>query len=75
LLTTEARTLITYAGQLIMVVRADETSQTAVQHAIELVPEDIDLKLVLNAVERSRLAAYYGYEYGYDYHSTPAETV
>ena len=73
LLTTEARTLVTYAGQLIMVVRADETSHAALRHAIELVPEDVDLKLVLNAVERSRLAAYYGHEYGFDYHSAPAE--
>lgn len=65
--TTEARALVPLVGQVLMVVRAEVTPQGAVQQALELVGEDANVKLVLNAVVRTRLTRYFGYGYGYEY--------
>jgi capsular exopolysaccharide synthesis family protein len=67
LLTTEARALAPLASQLLLVVRADVTPQAAVQQALSLIPEGVNVKLLLNAVERTRLTRYLGYGYGFEY--------
>lgn len=72
LVTTEARALLRYAGQLVLVVRAESTPRDAVVQAVSLIPSDISTKVILNAVDRPLHAAYsgYGYRYGYDSGST-----
>ncbi|MGC4029174.1 MAG: AAA family ATPase [Steroidobacteraceae bacterium] len=67
LLTTEARALVPLVSQVLMVVRAESTAQAAVQQALDLLGPAVDVKLVLNAVVRTRLTHYLGYGYGYDY--------
>jgi capsular exopolysaccharide synthesis family protein len=67
LLTTEARVLVPLAGQVVLVVRAEVTPQNAVLQAIELLGPGANAKLVLNAVERTRVLDYFGYGYGYGY--------
>jgi len=67
LLTTEARALAPVAGQIVMVVRAESTPQTAVLEALELLGEGANVKLLLNAVVRTKALAYLGAEYGYGY--------
>lgn len=68
LLTTEARALVPLAGQILLVVRAESTPQQAVMQALDLIGEDANVKLILNAVVRTKAMKYldYGY-YGYDY--------
>jgi receptor protein-tyrosine kinase len=65
--TTEARALTPLASQLLLVVRAESTPQVAVKQALELISPEANVKVVLNAVVRSRLTRYLGYGYGYDY--------
>lgn len=67
LLTTEARALAPLVAQVLMVVRAESTPQAAVQQALDLLGPDISVKLILNAVVRTRLTRYLGYGYGYEY--------
>lgn len=67
LLTTEARSLAPLAGQVLLVVRAESTPQSAVVQAVDLLGQGIDVKLVLNAVSRNALTRYLGYGYGYSY--------
>jgi protein-tyrosine kinase len=67
LLTTEARALSPVAGQIVMVVRAERTPQSAVQEAINLLGEGANVKLLLNAVVRTKALGYLGHEYGYGY--------
>lgn len=67
LLTTEARSLTPHASQLLLVVRAESTPQSAVQQALDIIGEDVDVKLVLNAVVRTPLSRYIGYGAGYEY--------
>ena len=68
LLTTEARVLAAHMGQILMVVQAEKTLQSQVQHAlstIELCPVKL---MVLNQARTRGLGAYgYGYSYGYGY--------
>jgi protein-tyrosine kinase len=71
LLTTEVRALMPLASQVLLVVRAESTSETAVQRALALIGEDINVKLVLNAVSRTHIARYLGYDYGFDYNYSP----
>lgn len=74
LLTTEARALAPVAGQIVMVVRAESTPQSAVREGIELLGEDANIKLLLNAVVRTKAMDYLGsgYGYGYKYNSEKA---
>jgi receptor protein-tyrosine kinase len=65
--TTEARALVPLVAQVLMVVRAETTPQGAVQQALALLGEEANVKLVLNAVVRTRLTRYFGYGYGYEY--------
>ncbi len=68
LLTTEARALVPLAGQVVLVVRAESTPQQAVLQALELIGEEANVKLMLNAMVRTKAQAYMGYGYyGYDY--------
>lgn len=66
LLTTEARVLATRMGQIVFVVRAEETPQTAIKEALGTI-EACPIKLmVLNQAKNIENVAY-GYEYGYGY--------
>jgi protein-tyrosine kinase len=68
LLTTEARALVPLAGQVVLVVRAESTPQQAVLQAVDLLGEDANVKVVLNAMVRTKAQAYMGYGYyGYNY--------
>jgi len=67
LLTTEARVLAPLAGQVLMVVRAESTPQAAVDEAVDILGEGVNVKLLLNAVVRTRASRYLGYGYGYGY--------
>lgn len=65
--TTEACALVPLAAQVLLVVRAESTPQTAVEQALSMIGEEADVKLVLNAVVHTRLTRYFGY--GYEYSS------
>jgi exopolysaccharide/PEP-CTERM locus tyrosine autokinase len=66
LLTTEARVLATRMGQIVFVVRAEETPQAAVKEALGTI-ESCPIKLmVLNQAKNIENVAY-GYQYGYGY--------
>lgn len=67
LLTTEARALLPYAAQVVVVVRAESTPQKAVEQALKLIGEEANVKLLLNAVPPTRFSRYLGYDYGYQY--------
>ncbi len=68
LLTTEARALATHMGQIVVVVRAEETLETAVKEALSTI-EACPLKmLVLNQVRQGAGEGYgYGYSLAYGY--------
>ena len=59
LLTTEAQALTQVAGQILLVVRADETPQHAVLEAIETLAESKSVSLVLNQSMKQPHAGYY----------------
>ena len=63
LITTEAQALAHFAGQVVMVVQADQTAQHLVFDALETLAEDKPVFLVLNQITRHSHAGYY-YEYG-----------
>lgn len=68
LATNEAQVASRYAGQVLLVVRADHTEQRAVLDAIALVEKPTPVSAVLNRVEASAISKYYGqYYYGYGY--------
>jgi len=67
LVTSEAGVVTSLGGQVVMVVKAAETPQEAVTHAIESIAEDIPVSLVLNQAEMVQVQGYgyYGrYSYG-----------
>lgn len=66
LLTTEARVLATHMGQIVMVVAAERTPQSAVQHALSTI-ESCPVKLMLLNQARVASQGAYGYGYGYGY--------
>jgi exopolysaccharide/PEP-CTERM locus tyrosine autokinase len=63
LLTTESQALTEVAGQILVVVRADQTPQHAVLEAIETLSESKSVSLVLNQSMKQPHARYY---YRYD---------
>ena len=63
LVTTEAQALAHFAGQVIVVVQADQTQQHIVFDALETLAEDKPAFLVLNQITRHSHSGYY-YEYG-----------
>jgi len=77
LATNEAQVATRYAGQVLVVVRAEETPQQAVLDALALVDKDVPVSAVLNRCQPSLLSRYYGRYYysggygGYGYHRSP----
>jgi Mrp family chromosome partitioning ATPase len=68
LATNEAQVATRFAGQVLVVVRADETAQQAVLDAIALIDKDVPVSAVLNGCRPSLLGSYYRqHYYGYGY--------
>jgi protein-tyrosine kinase len=65
--TTEARALAPFAGQVLLVVRAESTPQAAVREALAVLRKAPNVKLILNATVRTRITRYLGHGYGYGY--------
>jgi protein-tyrosine kinase len=63
LVTTESQALAHFAGQVLLVVQADQTPQHVVFDALESLAEDKPVFLVLNQTTRHSHSGYY-YEYG-----------
>jgi protein-tyrosine kinase len=63
LVTTESHALAQFAGQLLLVVQADQTPQHVVFDALESLSKDKLVSLVLNQSTRHSHSGYY-YEYG-----------
>jgi exopolysaccharide/PEP-CTERM locus tyrosine autokinase len=63
LLTTESHALAQIAGQIVIVVRAEQTPQRVLLDAIETIGEDKPVSLVLNQSVREPRGGYY-YQYG-----------
>jgi len=61
LLSTEAHALAASAGQVVMVVRAEVTSQAAVKDAINSIVAGKPMSLILNQTSASPSSGYYGY--------------
>lgn len=61
LLSTESRALVGVAGQVVLVVRAESTSQKAVMDALEAIGENKPVSLILNQSEAAPSTGYYGY--------------
>ena len=67
--TSEAKVLASLAGQVVIVVRAEETSQDAVADALATLDDGKSVNLVLNQVRKGFGHYQYGYGYGYGYGS------
>ena len=70
LLTTEARVLSNFMGQIVFVVAAEQTSQDAVIEALQHLSSDSIVGMVLNKAQHKSTGSYgfgYGYGYGYGY--------
>lgn len=66
LATNEAQVMSRYAGQVLMVVRADSTEQRVLTEALSLLDHARPVSAVLNRVEPSLVSRYYShYYYGY----------
>jgi protein-tyrosine kinase len=63
LVTTESQALAHFAGQVVIVVQADQTPQHVVIDALETLAEDKPVFMVLNQTTRHSHSGYY-YEYG-----------
>ena len=63
---SEATAIVSIAGQVLLVVKAGETPQDALGTAIEMIPEEKPIALVLNQVLSGQGGRYGGY---YDYDS------
>ena len=62
LLTNESRELVNVAGQIVLVVHALSTEQSAVTDAVALIPEGKNVGLILNQVDpKSPDVQFYGY--------------
>jgi protein-tyrosine kinase len=66
LLTTESRVLASHMGQIVVVVHAEKTLQSDVEHAISTIESCPVKMLVLNQAKAS-FSGGYGYGYGYGY--------
>jgi exopolysaccharide/PEP-CTERM locus tyrosine autokinase len=72
LVTTEARALASHMGQVILVVKAESTTQAEVKSAVAAL-ENCPVKMVLlNQATGQQEGHGYGYGYGYGYGSEPA---
>lgn len=74
LVTTEARTLASHMGQVVLVVRAERTTQSEVRHALSMIEQAPVKMLMLNQAADPN-AKGYGYGYGYGYSSYGKEVV
>lgn len=74
LLTNESRELVNIAGQVVLVVRASATEQSAVAEAVSLIPDGKNVGLVLNQVDpNSADVQFYGYgRYGHYGNASPS---
>jgi receptor protein-tyrosine kinase len=61
LLSTESRVLVSSAGQVVLVVRAEVTAQQAVKDAIAAIGEGKPVSLILNQTSAPPAGGYYGY--------------
>ena len=74
LLTTEARVLASHMGQIVMVVQAEKTLQSQVEHALSTIEACPIRLMVLNQARSRGLGAYgYGYGHGYGYSQDDGE--
>lgn len=74
LLTTEARVLASHMGQVVIVVQAEKTLQSQVQHALSTIEACPIRLMVLNQARSRGLGAYgYGYAHGYGYERSVGE--
>lgn len=64
LVTTEARTLASYMGQIVMVVEAGRTPRDVITEALATVGACEVVGLVLNKAKKIETSGYYGYGYG-----------
>ena len=64
LVTTEARTLASYMGQIVMVVEAGRTPRDVITEALATVDSCEVVGLVLNKAKKIETSGYYGYGYG-----------
>ncbi|MGH8168712.1 MAG: hypothetical protein ACREQ1_15835 [Woeseiaceae bacterium] len=69
--TTESKVLATYVGQIVLVVLADKTSQSAVINAVSVLDNRKPVNLVLNQVGPQALQSRYAYGYGYNESPNP----
>lgn len=71
LVTTEARVLASYMGQIVMVVESGRTPREAVTQALSTIESNEIVGLVLNKAHNIESNGYYqGYGYGYGYGSS-----
>lgn len=76
LVTTEARTLATHMGQIVMVVEATRTTHAMVQQALATIDACPVKLMLLNKVRGNSGAGHYGvYGYGYGYGRSEASQV
>jgi exopolysaccharide/PEP-CTERM locus tyrosine autokinase len=75
LITSEAMALVSGVGQIVMVVRAGVTPQSAVLDAIELLGEGKSIGLVLNQTDEQARPGYYYQYYGHKDGDRSDETV
>jgi len=61
MLSSEARALVSHAGQIVLVVRAEMTSQKAVLDAIDVIGDARPVNLILNQSSAPPSGGYYGY--------------
>jgi protein-tyrosine kinase len=73
LLTTESRVLASHMGQIVMVVHAQKTLQTDVQHALASIESCPVKMMVLNQARNGSQGGYGGYGYGYGYEQLPEQ--
>lgn len=74
LVTTEARALASHMGQVVLVVRAERTTQAEVRHALSLIEVAPVKMLMLNQASNPNANGHgYGYGYGYGYETRDAE--
>ncbi len=65
LATNEAQVLSRLVGQVLMVVRADETTQSNVMEALALISKSASVAMLLNQSRSSAATKYYGESYGH----------
>lgn len=65
--TSESRAITNLAGQIVLVVKAEETAQGAVEEALRILGDDAAVNLILNQSMSKGSEGHYDYGYGYGY--------